>query len=369
MMNEEIHINKLLLPFSFLYGIIIWFRNKFFDWGILKSEEFPIPVISVGNITVGGTGKTPHIEYLINILKDEFRIAVLSRGYKRKTSGFILAEKGMTGKHLGDEPYQIWKKYPDILVAVDKKRRRGIHNLLSLPENEQPEIILLDDAFQHRYVTPSLSILLMDSHRPIYEDCLLPAGRLRESVSNKSRANMVIVTKCPLEFTPIDYRIVTKHLNLYPHQTLFFSSWMYGSLKPVFNEINLEELTWKELKKQNTQVFLLAGIANPTQFEEEISKNITVVERMFYPDHHPFSANDISKIEKKYTNIPGENKIIITTEKDAARLSTHNDLCEFVKKKLYYQPIEVVINLNQADIFKQKIVEHVRTIKRNRFLD
>ena len=213
-------IKKLLLPLSALYGVVVWFRNKLFDWSILPSEEFSVPVICVGNITAGGTGKTPHVEYLIELLKKDYKVAVLSRGYKRKTSGFVLADTQSTVKTIGDEPLQIFKKFPDIIVAVDGNRRRGIKKLLNIPEEKRPEIILLDDAFQHRYVKPFLSILLIDSNRLIYEDTLLPAGRLRESRAGKDRANMVVVTKCSPELKPIDFRLISKHLDLYPYQDL-----------------------------------------------------------------------------------------------------------------------------------------------------
>ncbi len=368
-MTEHVHINRSLLPFSWLYGTVVGMRNKLFDWGILRSEEFSIPVISVGNITVGGTGKTPHIEYLIRLLKKDYRVAVLSRGYKRKTSGFVLAGETTTSRDIGDEPSQIRRKFPDILVAVDQKRRRGIHKLLELPEGKRPEIILLDDAFQHRYVKPSLSILLTDSHRLIYEDVLLPAGRLRESASNNFRAGIVIVTKCPEAFKPIDYRVITKHLNLYPYQSLFFTSMRYGQITPVFPETDHPVFSLKDLKERKISVLLLAGIANPQPLEKTIAQHAHSVEKMIFPDHHSFSQGDMARLEKKYAEMPGGSKIILTTEKDAERLVNRKDISESVKNALYYLPIEVIFNLNQSTDFKQKIIEHVRTVKRNRFLD
>lgn len=363
------HINKSLLPLSCLYGIVVWFRNKLFDWNILHEEEFPIPVISVGNITVGGTGKTPHIEYLVRLLRDDFKVAVLSRGYKRKSKGFVLAGEQSTGKDIGDEPYQVWRKFPDILVAVDAKRVRGIRKLLAMEKDKRPDLILLDDAFQHRYVTPSLSILLVDINRLIYEDCLLPAGRLREPASNKSRAGMVIVTKCPLGLKPIDYRVIYNHLNLYPYQSLFFTSPKYGMLRGVFDECQLPRINLSDLKTRKTAVLLLSGIAGPAQFAAAVKPYASTMERMDYPDHYAFSSSDLLQIKKKFGQIPGDNKIVVTTEKDAVRLLNHRDIDEELKEVLYYLPVEVYFRQNSAEEFNQKIFEHVRTVKRNRFLD
>ena len=232
--NDKIKLNSYLAPLSFLYGIGIWLRNRLFDWGILHSEQYSIPVICIGNLSVGGTGKTPHTEYFIRLLKDKYRIAVLSRGYKRKTSGFILADSESSSLEIGDEPFQMKNKFPDILVAVDANRRRGIQNLLSLPEKDRPEVILLDDAYQHRYVHPSLSIVLSDYHRLFYNDKLMPTGHLREPISNINRTDIVVVTKCDEDMKPIDFRVIEENMKLRAHQLLFFTSIVYGEVKPVF---------------------------------------------------------------------------------------------------------------------------------------
>lgn len=367
-MTKDISINKSMLPFSWLYGLGVWFRNKCFEWGIFRMEEFPVPVISIGNITVGGTGKTPHVEYLIEILNKKYKIAVLSRGYKRKTSKFIIADEHAESSTIGDEPYQIFKKYPDIIVAVDKNRRDGIRKLLNLPEEKIPQVILLDDAYQHRYVKPSLSILLVDNNRMIFEDALLPAGRLREPASEKSRADIIIVTKCPMGYKSIDYRIISKHLGLFPYQSLFFTSVRYGNLLPVFNDMNREQ-TFDQLKKNTDTVLLLAGIASPKQLISEIKQHVNHVETLIYPDHHHFSSKDIIRITKVFNKIKTNRKIIITTEKDAARLVTHHDMSNEIKDVIFYLPIKITFDLDQENLFKQKIIEHVETFKRNRFLD
>ncbi|MCL2649801.1 MAG: tetraacyldisaccharide 4'-kinase [Candidatus Azobacteroides sp.] len=383
-------VKKGLLPLSMLYGGVVWIRNKLFDWKILPSEEFPVPVICVGNITVGGTGKTPHVEYLIQLLEQKYKIAVLSRGYKRKTSGFILADEKATDQTIGDEPLQILKKFPETIVAVDGNRKRGIKNLLNLPD-KKPDIILLDDAFQHRYVKPSCSILLTDSHRLIYEDALLPAGRLRESCAGKNRANMVIVTKCPPDLKPIDYRVISKHLNLFPYQDLFFTSFKYGNLTPCFEtgQSNMKSLA--DIKTNKCSVLLVAGIANPQGLISELKMYTPHLETIIFPDHHTFSKNDIEKIESKFEQMhhtPRPPKggvesselvhsadpksplgdigvIIITTEKDYIRLSGCEYITQNVKKALYYLPVKVVFPKNKENLFTQKIYDHVRKFKRN----
>ena len=202
---------------------------------VLKSRSFDTPVISVGNITVGGTGKTPHVEYLVRLLKNQQHVAVLSRGYKRKSKGFLLAANNTPMSDIGDEPYQMKQKFKDIDVAVDNKRTRGIQNLISGDYTGKPvDVILLDDAFQHRYVKPGLNILLIDYHRLVIYDKLLPAGRLREPVSGKDRADIVIVTKCPKTLTPMEFRVLTKQMNLYPYQQLYFTTLEYDYLMPLY---------------------------------------------------------------------------------------------------------------------------------------
>ena len=234
MEGDFIKINEWLTPLSWLYGIGVGIRNQMFELGILKSKAFDVPVISVGNITVGGSGKTPHVEYLIRQLHDKVKVAVLSRGYKRKSRGYVLADKQSTARDIGDESYQILKKFPGIYVAVDKKRCNGIERLTSDEATKDTDVILLDDAYQHRYVKPGINILLVDYHRLIIYDKLMPAGRLREPQSGKARADIVIITKCPADLKPMEFRVLTKALNLYPYQKLFFTTLEYGDLQPLY---------------------------------------------------------------------------------------------------------------------------------------
>lgn len=358
MAHNKIHIKKWLLPLSWLYGLVVLIRNKLFKCKILKQKQYNLPVICVGNITVGGTGKTPHTEYLIELLKTDYRIAVLSRGYKRKSKGFVLANKNSTVEEIGDEPFQIKCKYPNILVAVDSKRQRGIETLLALPEDEKPNIILLDDAFQHRYVKPSFTILLTDYNRLMTCDKLLPAGRLREPVHYAEKANMIIVTKCPDGITPLDLRLLSKDIHAYPYQDLFYTSFKYGALTPVFAE-NERELSLTKL--QNKDILLVAGIANPRPFFKKVKRYAKKAEVMAYPDHYQFTPKDISKMKSRLLSMGNKEKVIIVTEKDAVRFRSMDHLDEEIKSNLYYLPICVsFVNEEEKEQFNNKIVDHVR---------
>lgn len=362
--NNKIKLNTFLSPLSFLYGIGVWLRNRLFDWDVLHSEQYSIPVICIGNLSAGGTGKTPHTEYLIRLLKDRYRIAVLSRGYKRKTSGFILANSESTSLDIGDEPFQMKNKFPDILVAVDANRRRGIQTLLSLSETERPEVILLDDAYQHRYVHPSLSIVLTDYHRLFYHDKLIPTGHLREQISNINRTDIVIVTKCDEEMKPIDFRIIEENMKLRAHQLLFFSSIVYGKIEPVFpseaypsNPIVMEK---------EEDILLISGIAAPTPFIREAEKYSNKVLPIIFPDHHTFSKSDFKKMDMTFKKMTSQRKLILVTEKDAARLKSNPFVPESWKKSLYYLPI--VIRFHNEQSFDETIKKHIITFKKNSIL-
>ena len=369
--GDLISINKKLLPLSWLYGLGVGFRNLLFEMGILKSRSFSTPVISVGNITVGGTGKTPHVEYLIRLLKDLAKVAVLSRGYKRKTSGFVLAGDDATVRTIGDEPYQMKTKFPDIAVAVDKKRTRGIDKLTSGEYVKDIDVILLDDAFQHRYVKPGINILLVDYHRLIIYDKLLPAGRLREPIESKNRADIVIVTKCPKDLKPMEFRVITKAMNLYPYQQLFFSTHEFETLRPVFpNNQNTQS-------SQNTQTFsealadqhvlLLTGIASPEQMLIDLKAYAKEVTPLAFSDHHNFKKKDIEQINEAFSALPSP-KLIITTEKDETRLKQAEGLSDEVKSHLYALPIKIQILLDQENTFNQTIINYVRKNSRNGLL-
>lgn len=363
MEGDFIKINEWLLPFSWLYGIGIRLRNRLFDIGVLKSRSFDIPVISVGNITVGGSGKTPHVEYLVRLLKDNTKVAVLSRGYKRKSKGYVLATKDTPTSEIGDESFQIKKKYPNIHVAVDKDRCHGIDKLIGSAATNDTDVILLDDAYQHRYVKPGINILLVDYHRLITYDKLLPAGRLREPKEGKARADIVIVTKCPLDMKPMDFRVLIKTMNLRPYQSLYFTTLKYGSLKPLYcgKDIELEEIT------ENHNILLLTGIASPKQMIIDLKPYTEKIFPMSFRDHHRFTQKDIRKLNERFATMP-EPKIIITTEKDATRLFGMDGLSDDVRHNIFALPIEVEFMLDKQDIFNKKIINYVRKNSRNSIL-
>lgn len=355
MEGSHIKINEWLLPLSWLYGVGSDVRNMLFDTGILSSRSYDIPIISVGNLTAGGTGKTPHIEYLIRLLSKTHKVAVLSRGYKRKSRGYVLAQTDTPMEKIGDEPWQIKQKFPDTYVAVDTSRRHGIERLMSDKETNDVQIILLDDAYQHRYVMPKLNILLIDYHRMITEDQLLPAGRLRERVANKIRANMVIVTKCPRDLTPIGYRVVQQSLHLKPFQSLFFSTFKYGNLKKLFGK---GEMPLEQLRKENIHVLLVTGIENPRQMEQDMRKFAQYVTPLSYSDHHYFTSKDAIEINNTARKMP-KPMIVVTTEKDAPRLKGLKGLDEKVRDKTFVFPIEIEILKNKETILNEQIIDYV----------
>lgn len=356
MEGDYIKIHSSLLPLSFLYGMGVRFRNMLFDTGILESRSFPIPVISVGNITVGGAGKTPHVEYLIRLLCETKRVSVLSRGYKRRTKGYLLASSSSTSLELGDEPYQMYLKYGrQVHVAVSANRCEGIERLCSDPETKDTDVILLDDAFQHRYVKPGVNILLVDYHRLIVYDKLLPAGRLREPKDGKRRADIVIVTKCPPDLRPMDFRVITKALNLYPYQKLFFTTIEYGDLIPLFS--NSRSLALSEITS-DYEVLVLSGIASPQHLLCDIQKHTDNVIPMTFRDHHLFTPKDIARINNTFDSLSSK-RIIITTEKDAARLVGLDGLSDDVRNHIYALPIKATFLLEQQEQFDEFILSYV----------
>ena len=365
MEGDFIRLNKKLLPLSWLYGLGIKFRNMLFEMNVLKSKSYSVPVISVGNITVGGTGKTPHVEYLIRLLKDQFNVAMLSRGYKRKSSGYVLAATDTKMEKIGDEPYQIKQKYPKVTVAVDAKRTRGIEHLIHDNDTKDTDVILLDDAFQHRYVKPGVNILLVDYHRPIIYDKLLPAGRLREPLKGKDRADIVIVTKCPKDLKPMDFRVLTKQMNLYPYQQLYFTTLEYDRMNPVFRNQGDKSMILEDLKDYH--VLLLTGIASPKQIYYDVKPHAKSVNSLAYGDHHAFKQKDIHHINETFANMPSP-KVIITTEKDMVRLETMEGLSEEVRKSLFVLPVRISFMLEGEATFNENIIGYVRKNSRNSIL-
>lgn len=362
--KPAVEIHRAMLPLSWLYGIGVDLRNWLFNRKILKQHTFDIPVICVGNLTVGGTGKTPHIEYLIRLLTPRYKVAVLSRGYKRKSKGFLIVDTDSKVQDVGDEPLQIKQKFPNTLVVVDKNRVSAIQKILSIEKSERPDVILLDDGFQHRHVLPSLSILLVDSNRPVFEDKLLPAGLLREPLKGKDRASIVMVTKCDPDMQPIDFRIYTNGLDLFRYQKLFFTTLDYDSVKPVFPDIQPESIMLNELRKKH--LFLVTGIASPAPLVDKLEHKTYNLYTKFFPDHHMFTKEDIQAVRQMVESVDDDNKMIITTEKDATRFRALPFLDDELKKILYYIPVRVTfVDDTERNSFNHKILEHVRNHQTN----
>ena len=354
-------IRRWLMPLSWLYGLGVDIRNALFDMGVLPSVSYDIPIINVGNITVGGTGKTPTVEYLIRLLAERYRVAVLSRGYKRKTKGYILSTTASSIEEIGDEPWQIKQKFPDVIVAVDANRRRGIERLMTDEATKDVDVILLDDAFQHRYVKAGHNIMLVDYHRIISDDCLLPAGRLRERPSSSTRASTIIVTKCPQHINAMGFRVILSSLNIRPYQQLFVSTFTYETMHQLWGDGTLEPET---LRKDNTHVLLLTGIGNPRQMEQDVRKFVQHVNPLTFPDHHYFTKRDVDTINRALQDLP-QPHIIITTEKDAARLLHLEGLTEEVKQCTYVLPIGISIMRDEKEKFDKTINDYVQENKRN----
>ncbi len=370
MRTARILLSFILIPLSFLYGIIVFIRNKLYDYNIIASHSFKIPVIAIGNITVGGTGKTPHVEYLASLLKKEFKPATLSRGYKRKSRGFQMVEVNSAVSEVGDEPLQIKNKFPDITVAVDRKRVQGISNLLE--NHEELDVVLLDDAYQHRKVKANLTILLIDYNQPINKDFLLPFGNLREQVSEKRRANIIIFTKSPADLQPIQRRLMLTKLKPYPYQKVYFTTLDYGNPLPVFSvKEGSDKSTYSQHFEINeeTNILLVTAIANPRPLKKYLEENISKkIYSLKFADHRNFSSLDVEKIRNRFQKLGKGDRVIITTEKDAVRLREAMHLDEGLKKALYYIPIKVRFLNNRTDDFNKEIIDYVRKNKKHSFL-
>ncbi|MCH5247224.1 MAG: tetraacyldisaccharide 4'-kinase [Muribaculaceae bacterium] len=362
MTRNKLLANFVLKPLSVAYGWVTGIRNLFFRWGILEEHSFDVPLIVVGNLAVGGTGKTPHTEMVVELMRHKYKVAVLSRGYKRSTKGFILASPQSTPGTIGDEPYQIYHKFSGTVpVAVCESRVKGVQELQRLLPDVN--LIVLDDAFQHRYIKPTVSIVLTEFDRPAYEDHLLPYGRLRESYKSMSRADIVIVSKCPAEMKPLDIRLKTEKLKLRPYQSLYYSSFAYQRLKPVFPDMVSEENRELRLDWLNREdaILALAGIANPKPFIRWLKSFAPIVKSKSYPDHYNFQRKDLEVIKRLHSALPGNGrKFIVTTEKDAVRLANNPYFPPELKPYIFYQPISVKIVLGEETPINQVIESKIK---------
>jgi tetraacyldisaccharide 4'-kinase len=352
-------ISILLFPFSVIYGIITGIRNFCFNNNILKSHTFKIPVICVGNITVGGTGKTPHVEYIIKHLKDNCSIAVISRGYRRKTKGFVRVTKKSDASEVGDEPLQIARKFNDVKVVVDEKRKRGIQRIED--ENNPPDVVIMDDGYQHRKVKPGIRILLIDYNRPLFKDHLLPFGRLRERRSEKRRASIIIVSKVPKDEKPIQKSIFLKKLNPYPYQSVFFSYMEYA--KKLCSHFSDKKEATIDLLSDNRPVLAVAGIANPNSFFCYLNSFTDNFRSIKFADHAEFNDFNIEKIINEANDL-SEDSLIITTEKDYVKISNSNyPIDEKTKERFYFLPVKVTLKEKDEKEFLSILKKYIKTGK------
>ena len=339
------------VPLSWLYGMVVHIRHKLFDLKILRSEEFDIPVVCIGNLTVGGTGKTPVAELLIERFSEHYRVGVLSRGYRRKTKGFVLSTPTSSARTIGDEPRQMKLKYPSVPVAVCEKRAEGIRLLRKA--HPEIELIILDDAFQHRYVEPWVNILLMDYNNPVFRDRLLPWGRLRDTRNQIHRANFVLVTKCPDDLNPLDMRIVINSLGLFPYQSLYFTRMRQGEITPLFADRAVGKV------REGDPVIAMSGIANPVPLLENLRKRFDVVAELTFDDHHTYRLSDMRRLEALFAAYP--DAVVLTTEKDAVKLTNRKKVPEAVQQRLYYVPIHVSFVADSESEFLRQLELYVRT--------
>ena len=329
-------LRKILFPVSLVYALVVYLRNYFYDKGIFSSKSFETPTVCIGNLSAGGTGKTPMVELLIALLKDNFKVAVLSRGYRRKSKGFVLADNEATVETLGDEPFQIFSKFPDITLAVDADRRNGIE---ILEKRMQPDVILLDDAYQHRKVSCGFSILLTSFGNLYVDDWYLPTGNLRDSKKEASRAAIIVVTKCPSDLSVDSRNAIMVKLKPEPRQKVLFSYLDYDdTIKAVDDSILLEELRTKE-------VTLVTGIANPQPLLDYLKSKGLRFEHLKFKDHHDFSDSELSVLREK--------QCILTTEKDFVRLKDKVD-------NLYFIPVKHRFFDDGESVLKRRLQEFMK---------
>lgn len=351
---------RLLLPLSWMYAAVMGIRNMLFDLGVLEQTPCGVPTICVGNLAVGGTGKTPHTEYLLRLLGEQgLRTAMLSRGYGRLTNGFREATVASTGVVVGDEPLQVKQKFPDTRVAVCESRVEGCEMLLQTPEGTEPQVIVLDDAYQHRYIKAGLYLLLTDYSNLFTDDCVLPAGRLRESRSGAKRADAIIVTKCPETLDEEEREGIKRKIACYSPAPVFFSFVDYGALQPGFPETPEWQCAYSA-----GRVLIVCGIARPEPFIARWQEQVKETSVLRYPDHHAFTPEEI----RQMAEAAQEASCIVTTEKDMMRLKAL-PLPHEMKKKLYYQPIEITFSNSEKQKFNNLILNYVASHSRNRRVD
>ena len=343
----------LLFPFSLIYGGCILLRNFLFDKKILKSASFNFPLICVGNLATGGTGKTPMTEYLVELLKENYTPATLSRGYKRKTKGFAIAGKNTTALDIGDEPMQFHEKFPGVTVAVGEERLEAIPHILH--DRPETDVIILDDAFQHRSVSAGLNIILTEYKNLYSRDLMLPAGDLRDVKSSRKRADIIVVTKCKPDFSEEEKKSIEKELCILPHQHIFFTEILYAQPYHLF--------TGKKTNiNSTTDILLISGIANPKPMKEFLTAHVHSYDMLRYPDHHIFNSTDLKEIQKQYANISSAEKMIMTTEKDGVRLRKFES--ELNEMPVYVLPVKQHFLFREEGAFNKLITDFIGSYKR-----
>lgn len=344
--------NRLLLPFSWLYHIGVRIFGFFYDSGIKKSTRFSAPIICVGNLSVGGTGKSPMVEYLIRLLKNRYKLATVSRGYGRKTKGFLIATEKSTAAEIGDEPMQFYKGFPDVLVSVGEKRVEAVERLM---QNEKPDVIILDDAFQHRAITAGFNILLTEFNNPFFSDYYLPAGQLRDLKANYKRANIIVVTKSPGNLTKENAAAFIAQLKPINNQVVFFASIKYGDAKALFSQNTLE-------LNSITEIILVTGIANPQPFYNYLRGFRKKITPFYFPDHHNFQEADVERFLEVYNKEGKDKRVIVTTEKDAVRLQQLRNLLAEVA--IYSIPIQHNFLFGESEKFNILIKEYIKSVEK-----
>lgn len=330
-----------LFPFALVYGLVLRIRNYLYDKQVLKSTAFNLPIIGVGNLSVGGTGKSPMVDFLAAMLKGQYKIGTLSRGYKRRTRGYLMAGKDTTAVEIGDEPMQFHLRHPEIAVAVGEERIVAVPQLLY--DRPETELIILDDAFQHRAITAGFNIILTDFNDLYTRDFYLPTGDLRDNISSARRADVIIVTKCKPAVTEAESKDIIRELDPLPSQHVFFTAIKYGRLYHIINQSPRELFPASE-------VLLICGIANPAPLTAYIEEATSGYDALFFSDHHIFSIDDLNDIRERFARLKGPDKLIITTEKDAVRLVKYRE--ELRDLPFYVLPISVSFLFNRENEFK-----------------
>lgn len=361
-MSKRGWLSKLiLLPVSKIYGMVVAVRNWMFDVRLLKQKTFDVPVLVVGNLAVGGTGKTPHVEFIVGHMRRNYHIGIVSRGYKRATKGFVMASRTSGPSDIGDEPYQMYHKFNcQVPVAVCEDRVAGITELLKV--DPKINLVVLDDAFQHRYVKPTVSVVLTDYSKPVFEDHLLPYGRLREPKSGLRRADIIVATKCPSKISALEYSIFEANMNLIAYQKLFFSQLVYRHLKPVFPELAPPVPPALEWLTDEDMLLVVAGIGNPKPFVKFVKRFKPKVRVNIFSDHHNFTRKDMALLKSRFESMTGKRNFIITTEKDAVRIAACPYFAPQMRPYIFYLPIEVNFQRDENRAFVEEIT---RAIRRN----